>query len=723
MAPKQKVYVEETLHSTARRLALLGYQVIPLAPATKYPTSKTWLDQRLTPEDVDIQLHPDTDANLGLILGLRVGSSPYFIYSIDVDEEDKVLMDRVLLSLAGPAPGKKGQKGWTIFVKSEKQLRGKKWTRKNEAGKAYCCVEFLGHGNQTVLPPSIHPNGPTYEWIGKPLYDWDIEDIPNITDAAMTEIGLAVKEPDRAIFFLNDMSPSSDKEAGTIHNSVLTAVASLVAMGWSDDVIWERVERAVLRADPDRNMVEFEQKVRRMMDDARTKEFDKPKKRKIHYDVAEWLLNTCFGPGVVFARNDRIVAYANGFYSIYPESAIKHIIATQHESSKGALLDNDWAYVARTALSLAPRFPSHSSNCVCFTNGTYNMDTKDFGKWSPTDFLISQLPFDYDPEAKCPVYEACVYRTLGDGTEEGTQQAVDCFEEFVALTLFEDLKHQKMLILKGETNSGKSTLAKIVEMMHDPRAVSHVGVKHLDDDRYKVTMVDKLLNISNEVSAATTHAADDVIKAITAGDPLEVRHLYGETFTAVISARLMVVCNNLFRTHDTSGAMERRMIILLCNNQLTKENGQDPHILEKIAKERSGIFNRMALAYTRLVARGWFNPPPLHTEAVNEFAGENNVVLQWIKARTHQGAKMEDPEYVMPTDLPLMSSEDLYMDCSEWMKAHGYSAINPISWAMRVNNIRVPGFDFRPQQRWMGGRNRKARAINLLSRVTKGAYE
>ena len=76
--------------------------------------------------------------------------------------------------LPGPAPAKKGQKGITLFVKSSTQLAGKKFTRKNEVGKSICVVEFLGRGNQTVLPPSIHPDGPVYQWVGRPLYEWPI---------------------------------------------------------------------------------------------------------------------------------------------------------------------------------------------------------------------------------------------------------------------------------------------------------------------------------------------------------------------------------------------------------------------------------------------------------------------------------------------------------------------------------------------------------------------
>lgn len=715
-------YDPKSIPSTARYLATLGYHVIPLIPGNKSPLHSSWVNMRLTPDDTEREFHPETDSNLGILLGTEIAPST-FLHALDIDLDDDLLISRVRLALSHEnIPAKRGAKGITFFARSSKPFAGKKLIRKNAIGKRTMALELLGRGNQTVIPPSLHPTGVTYSWVGLSLADVAIDELPILDEAAWAEIDFAVHDPEHKIFFLNSMTPSGDGVAGTVHDSVLTAVASLVAKGWEDDLIWSRVSRATSRADTmaglSHERIGWETVVRKMIKDAQDKGFERTTKARPEFVAAEWLVQEWRGKNV-YNRDGMMMAYRDGRYECLDKDMLTHVFARDYEQNKGSFVATHWKIMADTALAMAERFPvSLTKRRVCLLNGTFDMETRHLDKWSPEDFLLSQLPFAYDPDAICPTYDNVIGRVFIDNgldpsrQEDNARLSIQCCEEFFALTLFEDLSFQKFLIILGEPDTGKSTLVRILEMMHDPRAVSHVGIRDLDDERYKVALVGKLVNISNEVQA-TTYAADDIIKALTAGDTLEFRQLFRQTFSRKASARLVMVCNELFRIHDTSGAVERRMLILNCNNKLTDKE-KDPRIEDRLRSELPGIFNRMVDAWARLRERDRFVPPELHLESVGKFTEQNNVVLLWIKARTHQGAKLTSPDYKMPDRLQPTINEELFADFNWWCKENNYKGMTPTSWGMRMNQIRIPGLILKTESKWVAGRMRQCRHLNLL---------
>lgn len=66
----------------------------------------------------------------------------------------------------------------------------------NEAAQKFINigVEILSDGNQKVIPPSQHPAGQTYQWVGKPLNSIELDDLPDLPQ----ELLEVLKELDEA---------------------------------------------------------------------------------------------------------------------------------------------------------------------------------------------------------------------------------------------------------------------------------------------------------------------------------------------------------------------------------------------------------------------------------------------------------------------------------------------------------------------------------------------
>ena len=702
----------KTIRSTAIKLCSLGYHVIPIKPNSKAAATSNWTSLRLTlPEHIDAHFPPDGNCGLGLLLGTEAAPSSFPV-AIDIDlADDPLLVERIRLAFPFDPPCKKGAKGATFIVRSPSPLKKKRLTRKDAAGTAYLAVELLAAGQQTVLPPSVHPSGVPYVWLGSPLSDFSPSSLPVLDKHTFSEVELAVKDPDSPIFGLNEMTPSTGDVPGTVHDSILRAVASMVAHGWDDDAIWNRVDLAASRAYGDRyDQQNWSKQTRALIASAREKGFDeKTGKEKMALRLARWVINEWMGVDKIFNRDGRLTVYRDGYHGVLQASDARHVL--MRACSEG-LTHNDVVDVLNTVLDNAPRFPKESKPRVCLHNGTFCLDQMKLNPWSPDDFVISQLPFVYDASATCPAYEEFLLRTFNAGDPADLERSVNLFEEFISHTLFECLEYQKFLVLKGDTGTGKSTAIRIVRMLHSPHAVSAVGVQDFGNERFRAAMVGKLLNIASEV-AATSHVADDFLKSVTAGDEVQIRYLYCEPETVRLSARLILACNEMFRTRDHSGAIERRMLILSCPNKVPDAE-QDPWLINRIRMEMPGIFNRMVKAWARLRERGRFLPPESQKEQVLTFTEENNNVLQWVKDRTHQGLLKDSPDYKIPEEGQETENPLLYLDYAEWAKANGFKQMSSVSWGMRLSAI---GVTVRTKR--TGDRMVRMRPLGLLN---VGAY-
>lgn len=151
-----------------------GLIPVPIIKGRKNPAINDWANPDNYKREVDIA---DTFSNcsIGLLLGESTG-----IIAVDIDKEEA-------LNLVPPSPvRKKGAKGETRFFR----YNGESSRKRHDLG-----IEILSNGNQTVLPPSLHPDGLNYKWITPDtLLDVSASDLPVLPESfidslSSTEIG------------------------------------------------------------------------------------------------------------------------------------------------------------------------------------------------------------------------------------------------------------------------------------------------------------------------------------------------------------------------------------------------------------------------------------------------------------------------------------------------------------------------------------------------------
>ena len=183
--------MESVFTRYANQFVERGISVIPIAPNTKKPGSFTkahgwrgmsdWtrFTDRLPTELELLAWSTWPDAQIGVVLG-RTSK----IIALDKDYDLNPKQEEILQSIIPMSPvAKKGEKGWTRFYR----YNGERSCSFDVHGKRV--LDILSDGRQTVMPPSVHPNGCTYVYITPAaLDDFDIEDLPQLPDDFIQQV-------------------------------------------------------------------------------------------------------------------------------------------------------------------------------------------------------------------------------------------------------------------------------------------------------------------------------------------------------------------------------------------------------------------------------------------------------------------------------------------------------------------------------------------------------
>ena len=159
--------VEAAIHAFEQ-----GWSPIPIIKGKKRPAHSDWGETRYkSRKEIESAFE---GGNLGVVLG----DASNGLIDIDLDCEEAVALADGYLPMTRMIHGRESAprshywyqvKGWNFRVEPfydpverDKQQKGEEYDRDR-----LVLVEIRGNGGQTLLPPSIHPDGDTYRWYGE----------------------------------------------------------------------------------------------------------------------------------------------------------------------------------------------------------------------------------------------------------------------------------------------------------------------------------------------------------------------------------------------------------------------------------------------------------------------------------------------------------------------------------------------------------------------------
>ncbi len=158
------------------------------------------------------------------------------------------------------------------------------------------------------------------------------------------------------------------------------------------------------------------------------------------------------------------------------------------------------------------------------------------------------------------------------------------------------------------------------------------------------------------------HLAESKIKAITGGDRICCRALYGNLFEYDPQFKLWIATNDLPYISGADDAIWRRIRLIEFPVTIPVEE-QDRKLRDRLLKELTGILNWALEGHAQWCRQG-LNPPESVTDAGREYRRETDFIEQFIDACCQRD----------PTASTMM--KDLYATYLEWCENSGYEAIS-----------------------------------------------
>ncbi|WP_160299239.1 phage/plasmid primase, P4 family [Sphingomonas sp. SRS2] len=135
-----------------------------------------------------------------------------------------------------------------------------------------------------------------------------------------------------------------------------------------------------------------------------------------------------------------------------------------------------------------------------------------------------------------------------------------------------------------------------------------------------------------------------LIKLVTGGEPVPVRHLNRGFFNLKIQFKLTVQGNHKPDIRQTDDGIWRRVKLIHWGERVIDETNphgsrqKDPYLKDKMAPELSGIFNRLVAGLLDYLANGLIEPEDV-TKDTAQYRAENDPLARFLKLCT-----VPDPE-------------------------------------------------------------------------------
>lgn len=297
-------------------------------------------------------------------------------------------------------------------------------------------------------------------------------------------------------------------------------------------------------------------------------------------------------------------------------------------------------------------------------------------------FLLGKTDYPFQPDQKCPYFQAILDRILPD------LACQDLLFEVMGEILTRGSRFQKFLLMVGEGANGKSVICLIMRLLLGKMNVSSLGLEEFYPGNFSLAQIEgKLANICSDVSE-TSRVAEGLIKQIIAGDLINIPRKYLSALQSSRMPFLIFSANQMPTWRDRSSGLYRRALVLMFNVQIP-ESEQDRRFVDSQfwidSGELSGIFNRAIAARIRLYKNNGFTIPISSQETLDEHRKESNSARQYLS---------DYWEYVGTSSRDLrVCKKSLFRQYRNWAADQNTTAMNANNFSREVKRV-FPGIEF-----------------------------
>lgn len=261
------------------------------------------------------------------------------------------------------------------------------------------------------------------------------------------------------------------------------------------------------------------------------------------------------------------------------------------------------------------------------SNGTIDLRTGNAWPHDPTNLITKISPIEYDPTAKCPLWEAFLERAMG-----GSRDLVDYLQRVVGYSLTGVIREHILAFMFGGGANGKSTALGILTMLLGDYAVTAPrGLLFQRRGEAHPTELASLCGARFAVCAEVEEgqAFDEAkVKDLTGGDRISARRMHENFWSFQPTHKLFMAGNHRPVVKGDDLGIWRR--IRLVPWQVTiPEDERDPALPEKLRAELPGILAWAVRGCLEWQKNG-LDEPSIVREATATYRKESDLTGQWL---------------------------------------------------------------------------------------------
>ena len=291
------------------------------------------------------------------------------------------------------------------------------------------------------------------------------------------------------------------------------------------------------------------------------------------------------------------------------------------------------------------------------------------------DFMFYQLPYKYDPDAGCPMFQKFM-----DEVIPGDIQLV--VQEFIGCCLDIGLKLEKAMICVGTGSNGKSVFFEVITYVLGEDNVTNFNINSLCEDKSstRILIENKLLNYSSDFNGKIW--SNGIFKQLVSGEPVEAKRLYSDPEIIRNYARLAFNTNAMPASSDTSAGFRRRLLPVCFDVKISPDKA-DPMLAKKLKSEAPGILNWAIEGLKRYVANGYkLSKSEILEAKEKEYLEETESVFMFL-----------DQNDYIPSDTNKRKLSDLHDEYKRFCNDHDLKAESKSEFKSRLRDSHLPIFE------------------------------
>ena len=257
-------------------------------------------------------------------------------------------------------------------------------------------------------------------------------------------------------------------------------------------------------------------------------------------------------------------------------------------------------------------------------NGTYFMD----GHFSEEkSYCNNRLTVAYNPDAPYPV------RWLRFLTELLHQEDIPTLQEFLGYCLLLTTKGQKMLMMIGKGGEGKSRIGLVMRSLLGD-SMNTTSIQKVESNRFsRADLENKLLMVDDDMDMSALPKTNYIKSIVTSECKMDMERKGVQSYQSQLYVRFLCFGNGaLTALHDKSDGFFRRQIVLTTQDRPAGRS-DDPFLVDKLIKEREGIFLWCLEGLNRLIEQNFrFTVSEKAKENMETVKRSSNNVLDFLQS-------------------------------------------------------------------------------------------